>query len=227
MGVGVLNWWAGGANPLESLFGADIQAGAGQCFVGLSCHSCLLSFLSFCWPNHVMIFWPISPYATIFGQCGHCHPLRKEMKSTKHVLILLTHILKTPCQNSTQRIHSGVGLQWFFLSWHAAKSFIKNLTLESFIPTNMLSINKKTMRLGVTSIASKVPDILGDTVSWLHLPRHLVRFSHAFPLDSFSRAAWTRSHVRCWQLSSLGKNLEFRYLQVMLIDIIRFTIPTP
>ena len=25
MGVGVLNWWAGGANPLESLFGADIQ----------------------------------------------------------------------------------------------------------------------------------------------------------------------------------------------------------
>ena len=115
----------------------------------------------------------------------------------------------------------------FFLSWHAAKSFINNLTLESFIPTSMLSINKKTMRLGVTSIASKVPDILGDTGSWRHLPRHLVRFSHAFPLDSFSRAAWTRSHVRCWQLSSLGKNLEFRYLQVMLIDIIRFTIPTP
>ena len=77
----------------------------------------------------------------------------------------------------------------FFLSWHAAKSFINNLTLESFIPTSMLSINKKTMRLGVTSIASKVPDILGDTGSWRHLPRHLVRFSHAFPLDSFSRAA--------------------------------------
>ena len=114
-----------------------------------------------------------------------------------------------------------------FLSWHAAKSFIKNLTLESFIPTNMLSINKKTMRLGVTSIASKVPDILVDTGSWRHIPLHLVRFSHAFPLDSFSRAAWTRSHVRCWQLSSLGKNLEFRYLQVMLIDNIRFTIPTP
>ena len=115
----------------------------------------------------------------------------------------------------------------FFLSWHAAKSFIKNLTLESFIPTSMLSINKKTMRLGVTSIASKVPDILVDTGSWRHLPRHLVWFSHAFPLDSFSRAAWTRSHVRCWQLSSLGKNLEFRYLQVMLIDNIRFIIPTP
>ena len=77
----------------------------------------------------------------------------------------------------------------FFLSWHAAKSFIKNLTLESFIPTSMLSINKKTMWLGVTSIASKVPDILVDTGSWRHLPRHLVRFSHAFPLDSFSRAA--------------------------------------
>ena len=76
-----------------------------------------------------------------------------------------------------------------FLSWHAAKSFINNLTLESFIPTSMLSINKKTMRLGVTSIASKVPDILGDTGSWRHIPRHLVRFSHAFPLDSFSRAA--------------------------------------
>ena len=122
---------------------------------------------------------------------------------------------------------SVLGEIYFFLSWHAAKSFINNLTLESFIPTSMLSINKKTMRLGVTSIASKVPDILGDTGSWRHLPRHLVRFSHAFPLDSFSRAAWTRSHVRCWQLSSLGKNLEFRYLQVMLIDNIRFTIPTP
>ena len=115
----------------------------------------------------------------------------------------------------------------FFLSWHAAKSFIKNLTLESFIPTSMLSINKKTIWLGVTSNASEVPNIRVDTDSWRHLPRHLVRFSHAFPLDSFSRAAWTRSHVRCWQLSSLGKNLEFRYLQVMLIDNIRFTIPTP
>ena len=115
----------------------------------------------------------------------------------------------------------------FFLSWHAAKSFIKNLTLESFIPTSMLSINKKTIWLGVTSNASEVPNIRVDTDSWRHLPRHLVRFSHAFPLDSFSRAAWTRSHVQCWQLSSLGKNLEFRYLQVMLIDNVRFTIPTP
>ena len=77
----------------------------------------------------------------------------------------------------------------FFLSWHAAKSFIKNLTLESFIPTSMLSINKKTMWLGVTSNASEVPNIRVDTDSWRHLPRHLVRFSHAFPLDSFSRAA--------------------------------------
>ena len=131
--------------------------------------------------------------------------------------------LHCPLRETTESMISAFG----FLSWHAAKSFIKNLTLESFIPTSMLSINKKTMRLGVTSIASKVPDILGDTGSWRHIPRHLVRFSHAFPLDSFSRAAWTRSHVRCWQLSSLGKNLEFRYLQVMLIDIIRFTIPTP
>ena len=30
---------------------------------------------------------------------------------------------------------------WFFLSWHAAKSFNKYLTMESFIPTSMLSIN--------------------------------------------------------------------------------------
>ena len=29
----------------------------------------------------------------------------------------------------------------FFLSWHAAKSFIKYLTMESFIPTSMLRIN--------------------------------------------------------------------------------------
>ena len=49
--------------------------------------------------------------------------------------------------------------------------------------------------------------------SWRHLLSHLVRFSRAFPLDSFSLAAWTRSHVRCWQLSSLGKNLECRYSQ--------------
>ena len=69
----------------------------------------------------------------------------------------------------------------FFLSWHAAKSFIKYVTLESFIPTSMLSINKKTMWLGVTSIASEVPNICVDTGSWRHLPRHLVRFSHAYP----------------------------------------------
>ena len=81
------------------------------------------------------------------------------------------------------------GALTFFLSWHAAKSFIKNLTLESFIPTSMLSINKKTIWLGVTSNASEVPNIRVDTDSWRHLPRHLVRFSHAFPLDSFSRAA--------------------------------------
>ena len=30
MGVGVLNWWAGGANPLESLFGGDREAKAGE-----------------------------------------------------------------------------------------------------------------------------------------------------------------------------------------------------
>ena len=86
---------------------------------------------------------------------------------------------------STQWLGGGI----VFLSWHAAKSFIKNLTLESFIPTSMLSINKKTMWLGVTSNASEVPNIRVDTGSWRHLPRHLVRFSHAFPLDSFSRAA--------------------------------------
>ena len=53
------------------------------------------------------------------------------------------------------------------------------------------------MWLGVTSNVSKVPNVRVDTVSWRHLPRHLVRFSHAFTLDSFSRAARTRSHVQC------------------------------
>ena len=84
-------------------------------------------------------------------------------------------------------------IHFIFLSWHAAKSFIKNLTLESFIPTSMLSINKKTMWLGVTSNASEVPNIRVDTDSWRHLLHQLVRFSHAFPFDSFSRTARTRS----------------------------------
>ena len=104
-------------------------------------------------------------------------------------IVLFSREIYTTGTNFTRPPVVTVATNLFFLSWHAAKSFIKNLTLESFIPTNMLSINKKTMRLGVTSIASKVPDILGDTGSWRHLPRHLVRFSHAFPLDSFSRAA--------------------------------------
>ena len=47
------------------------------------------------------------------------------------------------------------------------------------------------MRLGVTSNVYKVPNVRVDTVSWRHLPRHLVRFSHAFPLDSFSRSMLT------------------------------------
>ena len=114
-----------------------------------------------------------------------------------------------------------------FLSWHAAKSFNKYLTMESFIPTSMLSIKKWTMWLGVTLNVSEVPIVRVDTATWRHLPRHLVWFSHAFPLDSFSHTARTRSHVQCWQLSSLGINLEFRYLQVMLIGNIRFIIPTP
>ena len=93
----------------------------------------------------------------------------------------------------------------FFLSWLAAKSFITYLTLESFIPTSMLSIIILTMRLGVTLNVSEVPYVRIDTATWRHFPRHLVWFSHAFPLDSFSRTARTRSHVQCWQLSSLGK----------------------
>ena len=85
----------------------------------------------------------------------------------------------------------------FFLSWLAAKSFITYLTLESFIPTSMLSIIILTMRLGVTLNVSEVPYVRIDTATWRHFPRHLVWFSHAFPLDSFSRTARTRSHVQC------------------------------
>ena len=84
-----------------------------------------------------------------------------------------------------------------FLSWLAAKSFITYLTLESFIPTSMLSIIILTMRLGVTLNVSEVPYVRIDTATWRHFPRHLVWFSHAFPLDSFSRTARTRSHVQC------------------------------
>ena len=58
--------------------------------------------------------------------------------------------------------------------------------MESFIPTSMLSINKWTMWLGVTLNVSEVPIVRVDTATWRHLPRHLVWFSHAFPLDSFS-----------------------------------------
>ena len=139
------------------------------------------------------------------------------------------------CYLVKQGVRSGVQLSctdtlfWkFFLSWHAAKSFIKYLTMESFIPTSMLSINKmdyvarRNIECFLKFQMFALIQILG-----VNFPRHLVRFSHAFPLDSFSRTARTRSHVQCWQLSSLGINLEFRYLQVMLIDNIRFIIPTP
>ena len=50
------------------------------------------------------------------------------MNGRDHVAKQLTSLLKTGF--------------YFFLSWHAAKSFIKNLTVESFFPTSMLSINK-------------------------------------------------------------------------------------
>ena len=85
-----------------------------------------------------------------------------------------------------------------FLSWHAAKSFIKYLTMESFIPTSMLSINKmdyvarRNIECFLKFQMFALIQILG-----VNFPRHLVRFSHAFPLDSFSRTARTRSHVQC------------------------------
>ena len=96
----------------------------------------------------------------------------------------------------------------FFLSWLAAKSFITYLTLESFIPTSMLSIIILTMRLGVTLNVSEVPYVRIDTATWRHFPRHLVWFSHAFPLDSFSRTARTRSHVHMLTTIVAGNKLR-------------------
>ena len=84
-----------------------------------------------------------------------------------------------------------------FLSWHAAKSFIKYLTMESFIPTSMLGINNIDYVARRNIEVSEVPFVRIDTATWRHFPRHLVWFSHAFPLDSFSRTARTRSHVQC------------------------------
>ena len=69
--------------------------------------------------------------------------------------------------------------------------------LSTYFPTSMLSIIILTMRLGVTLNVSEVPYVRIDTATWRHFPRHLVWFSHAFPLDSFSRTARTRSHVQC------------------------------
>ena len=67
-----------------------------------------------------------------------------------------------------------------------------------------------TIRPGITWAFLKFLYLV-DTDSWRHFLHQLVRFSLAFTLDSFSRTARTRSHVQCWQLSSLGIDLNFRY----------------
>ena len=51
---------------------------------------------------------------------------------------------------------------------------------------------KLTIRPGITLSFLKFLHLV-DTNSWRHLLHQLVRFSHAFPLDSFSLAARTRS----------------------------------
>ena len=95
-----------------------------------------------------------------------------------------------------------------FLSWHAAMSFIKYVTLESFIPTSMLSIIILTMRLGVTLNVSEVPYVRIDTATWRHFPRHLVWF--------FSAAAFVE--LKC---ALLKKFLRVQNISILFFDSLR------
>ena len=115
----------------------------------------------------------------------------------------------------------------FFCLGTQPSQFIKVLNIGVLHPYQHVKhkINL-TIRPGITWMFLKF-HFLVDTDSWRHFLRQLVRFSLAFPLDSSSRTARTRSHVQCWQLSSLGIDLKFRYPLVMQINNLKFRIPTP
>ena len=96
----------------------------------------------------------------------------------------------------------------FFVLARSQVNLLRYLTQESFVPTSMLCTRiRLTMRLGVTFTFLKFLALF-DTATWRHFSHQLVWFSLAFTLDSFSRTARTRSHVQCWQLSSLGIDLN-------------------
>ena len=104
-----------------------------------------------------------------------------------------------------------VNSSFFFVLARSQVNLLRYLTQESYVPTSMLCTRiRLTMRLGVTLTFLKFLALI-DTAAWRHFSHQLVWFSLAFPLDSFSRTARTRSHVQCWQLSSLGIDLKFRY----------------
>ena len=69
-----------------------------------------------------------------------------------------------------------------------------------------------TIRPGITLAFLKFLHLV-DTDSWRHLLHQLVRFSHAFPLDSFSRTARTRStfsadNYRRWEKTKTSDILK-------------------
>ena len=97
---------------------------------------------------------------------------------------------------------------FFFVLARSQVNLLRYLTQESYVPTSMLCTRiRLTMRLGVTFTFLKFLALF-DTATWRHFSHQLVWFSLAFTLDSFSRTARTRSHVQCWQLSSLGIDLN-------------------
>ena len=81
----------------------------------------------------------------------------------------------------------------FFCLGTQPSQFIKVLNSGILLPYQHVKhkINL-TIRPGITLAFLKFLHLV-DTDSWRHLLHQLVRFSHAFPLDSFSLAARTRS----------------------------------
>ena len=86
-----------------------------------------------------------------------------------------------------------LSIETFFCLGTQPSQFIKVLNSGILHPYQHVKhkINL-TIRPGITLAFLKFLHRV-DTDSWRHLLHQLVRFSHAFPLDSFSRTARTRS----------------------------------
>ena len=88
-------------------------------------------------------------------------------------------------------------LNIFFCLGTQPSQFIEVLNTRVFRPyQHVMYENKIDYATRRNIYVSEVPCSI-DTAAWRHFLHQLVWFSLAFPLDSFSRTARTRSHVKC------------------------------